>query len=88
MKMKNGLHRHNINKPMSRHGDKYSKYKTCHSMMMLLCIKQHQAPFEAQFMRMLCNTEAELKKTVAYKKRLYLYQIFRIDTFKSLHLFP
>ena len=41
MKMKNGLHRHNINKPRSRYGDKYSKYKTCHSMMMLLCIKQH-----------------------------------------------
>ena len=41
MEMQNRSHRYNINRPMSRHGHKYSKYKKCLSMMMLLCIKQH-----------------------------------------------
>ena len=36
--------------------------------MMLVCIKQHQATFQAQFMKKLSNTEAELKKSDAYKK--------------------
>ena len=31
-------------------------------MMMLICIKQHLATFEAQFMKKLNNTEAKLKK--------------------------
>ena len=31
-------------------------------MMMLICIKQHLATFEAQFMKKLSNTEAKLKK--------------------------
>ena len=42
MKMKKRLHRYGINKPRSsRHGNKYSKYKKCLSMMILVCIKQH-----------------------------------------------
>ena len=48
----------------------------CLRMMMLILIKQHpsntQATFEAQFMKKLCNTEAGLKKNVAYKKSVYL----------------
>ena len=34
-------HRYNINRPRSRRGHKYSKYKKCLSMMMLISIKQH-----------------------------------------------
>ena len=41
MKMKNRSQRYNINRPASRHVHKYSKYKKCLSMMMLLSIKQH-----------------------------------------------
>ena len=41
MKMKNKSHRYDINRPTSRHGHKYSKYKKCLGMMMLICIKQH-----------------------------------------------
>ena len=37
-KMKNRLGSYNINRPRSRHGHKYSKYKKCLSMMMLVCI--------------------------------------------------
>ena len=41
MKMKkNNRSQYNINGPSSRHGCKYSQYKTCLSMMMLICIKQ------------------------------------------------
>ena len=31
----------------------------------------YQATFEATFMEKLSNTEAELKKSIGYKKRLY-----------------
>ena len=41
MKMKNRLHRYDINRPRSRHGQKCSKYKKYLSMMILICIKQH-----------------------------------------------
>ena len=41
MKMKNGSHRYDKIRPTSRHRHKYSKYKKCLNMMMLLCIKQH-----------------------------------------------
>ena len=68
MKIKNRSHRYYINGPRSRHGQKYSKYKKCLSMMMLKYIKQHVRNIEAQFMEKLSNTEAELKKSVVYKK--------------------
>ena len=35
MKMKNRSHRYDINRPTSRHGDKYNKYKNCLTMMMM-----------------------------------------------------
>ena len=40
----------------------------CLRIMIVLCIKLHQGTFEAQFMKKLSNVEAELKKSVAYKK--------------------
>ena len=40
MKMKNRSHRYDINRPRSRHGHKYSKYKKCLSIIMLICINQ------------------------------------------------
>ena len=42
--------------------------KMCHSKMKFTCIKQ--ATFEAQFLKKLSNNEVELKKSVAYKKRV------------------
>ena len=41
MKVSNRSHRYDINRPMSRHGHKYSKYKKSLSKMMLMCITQH-----------------------------------------------
>ena len=39
IKMKTRLHRYDINIPRSRHGHKYSNYKKCLSMIMLICSK-------------------------------------------------
>ena len=38
---KKGSNRYDINRPNYKHGYKYSKYKKCLDMMMLMCIKQH-----------------------------------------------
>ena len=40
-KMKSRAHRYDINRPKSRHGRKYSKYKRFLSMMVFTYIKQH-----------------------------------------------
>ena len=40
MKVKNKSHRYDINRPRSRHGKKYSKYRTCLITALLMCIKQ------------------------------------------------
>ena len=66
-------HRYCIKSLRSKHEHKYTKYKMCLSMVML--IKQHlstYATFEAQFMKKLSSTEAELKKSVGYKKSVHL----------------
>ena len=41
MKMKNRSHTYDINRPRSRNGHKYCKYKMCLSEMMLIFIEQH-----------------------------------------------
>ena len=40
MKMKNESYRYDVNRSWSRHGYKYTKYKKCLSIMMLICTKQ------------------------------------------------
>ena len=57
--VKNKSHRYDINRPRSRHGHKRSKYKKGLSMM-------------SQFIKKLYNTEAELEKSIAYKKKRVL----------------
>ena len=41
--IKSRSHGYDINKPRSRHGHKYSKYKKCPIITMLTRIKQHQS---------------------------------------------
>ena len=45
LKMKNSSQKYDINRPRPKHGHKYTKYKMCLSIMMVLCIyatpKQH-----------------------------------------------
>ena len=66
MKMNNRSDRHDINRPRSRRGRKYSKYKKCPSMMMLICIKQHLSNIWSSIHE---NVKQHgVKKDVAYKK--------------------
>ena len=39
--MKNSPYRYDINGPRSRHEHKYTKYKMCLCIMVVICIKQH-----------------------------------------------
>ena len=41
LKMKNRSNRYDINRPRPRHGHKYTKYKMCLYIMIVICIKQH-----------------------------------------------
>ena len=38
LKMKNKSHRYDINRPRLRYGHKYTKYKICLSVMMVICL--------------------------------------------------
>ena len=66
--MKNRSQRYDINKTMSIHGHKYTKYKVCLSIMMGICIKQDLGNIWSSIHEKLSNTEVELKKSVTYKK--------------------
>ena len=68
LKIKTRSCRCDINRPRRRHGHKYTKYKMCLSIVMAIVVNNTHATFEAQFMKMLSNTEADLKKSVVYKK--------------------
>ena len=57
LKMKNSLHKYEINKPRPRHGHKYTKHKICDNRMMVICIKQH-----------LSNTESSLPENVEQQR--------------------
>ena len=41
LKMKNRSQRYDRNRPRSRHGPKYTKYKMCLSIMMVICTKHY-----------------------------------------------
>ena len=72
LKIKMRSYRYDANRPMPGHGHKYTKYKRSLSIMMVTCIKQQLTTFEAQLMKKLSNIEAELKKSVTYKKKRVL----------------
>ena len=42
-------------------------------MMMVICISNAKATFEAQYMKKLSNTEAEMKKALLIRKSVYCY---------------
>ena len=41
LKMKKRSHRYDINRPRPTNGHKYTKYKMCFSVMMVICIMKH-----------------------------------------------
>ena len=62
-KLKIRSHRYDINRPRSRPGNKYSKYKKCLSFIMLKRIKQHISNIWSSIHEKNI-TEAALKKSV------------------------
>ena len=68
-KMKNRSHRYDMNRPWPKHGHKYTKYKDCPNIMMPTCIKQQLRNMWSSILEKLSSTEAEMKKSVAYKKK-------------------
>ena len=70
LKIKNRSQRYDMNRPRSRHGHKYTKHKVCLSILMVICIKKHLSIILSSIQEKLSNTEAELKKSVAYEKKM------------------
>ena len=66
--MKRRSHRYEINRLRPRHGHEYNRYIMSLSMMTLTCAKQHLSNIEIQIVKKLSSAEAELKKSIAYKK--------------------
>ena len=63
LKMKSRSQRCDKNKPRARYGQKYTKYKMCLSIMVVVWSNIWSSIHEK-----LSNSEAELNKSVAYKK--------------------
>ena len=70
MTMKNRSHKCNINRPRTRLGHKYSKYKKCLSMLMLICITQHLSNIWSWIYGKVKQHWVE-KKALLIKKRVY-----------------
>ena len=69
MKMKNRPHNgYDINRPKPRHGHKYSVYKNCFGMTMLVCIKQHLSNIWSSIHEKVKQRWSWVEKRVAYKK--------------------
>ena len=65
-------HRYNIERPRPRHGHKYTKYKMCLGIKMVICIKQHLSNIWSWIHKKLRNTDAGLKKkALLIKKSVY-----------------
>ena len=67
LKMKNRLHRYNINRPRPKHGHKCTKYKMYRGIMMVICIKQHLSNIWSSIYEKVKQHWGSVKKSVAYK---------------------
>ena len=79
LKMKNRLHRCNINSPRPRQGPKYTKYKMCFSMMMAKCIKQHPSNISSSIREKVRQHLGWVaKKLCLYKKACIFRKVYNI----------
>ena len=69
LKMKNRSHRYDINRPRSRHGHRYSKYKKCLTMIMFICSRQHLSNIWSLIHEKIKQHLGWVKKSIAYKKK-------------------
>ena len=79
LKMKNRSQRNHMNRVRPRHGHKYTKYKICLSIVMVICIKQHLSSIEqfAQFATPKLNLKlnpwkSEATLSLGWKKALLI----------------
>ena len=84
MKKKTTTRRHGISKPKSRHGHKYSKYKKCLNMMMLICIKQRLSSIWSSIHKKVKQHWSWVEKRVADKKSVYNGNNLTVKLLKSL----
>ena len=68
LKMKNGSSIYDTNRPRRRQGHKYTKYKMCLSIMMVICTKQHLDNIWNSIHEKVKQHWGWVKKSVAYKK--------------------
>ena len=89
MKTKNRSHRYDINRPRSRHGQKYSKYKKYLSIMMLICIKQRVSNIWSSVHEKVMQHWDWFKKALPIKKCVMLFQVIfgsvQAITFLQVH---
>ena len=71
MKISHRSHRRNINKPNPRHGHKYTKYKICLSIMMVICIKQHLSNIWSSINEKVKQHWCWVEKGLSYKESVY-----------------
>ena len=77
MKIKKRSHRSDINRP--RHGHKYSRYKKCLTMMILICVKQHVSNIWSSIYENVKQHWGWVEKSGAYKKRRAIYKTSYFD---------
>ena len=68
LNMKNRSSRYDINRSRCRHGHKYTKYKICLDIMMVICIKQHLSNIWSLIHEKVQQHWDWFLKNVAYKK--------------------
>ena len=68
LKVKNRIRRYYINRPRPRHGHKYTKYKICLSIIMVLCIEQHLSNICSSIHEKVKQHWGWVEKSFAYKK--------------------
>ena len=78
MEMKSVSHRYDLNRPGSRHGHKYSKYKKYLSMMMLICTKQHIRNISSWIHGKVKQHWGWVEKKRCHKKSVYLKKSIKI----------
>ena len=71
LKIKNRSHTYDINRPRPRHGHEYIKYNMCHSLMMVIRIKQPLSNILSSVYEKVKQHWGRVEKSVAYKKSVY-----------------
>ena len=67
----NRSQRYDINRPRPRHGPKYTKYKICVSIMMVIFTKQHLSSIWSSFHENVNQHWGWVEERIAYKKSVY-----------------